>query len=92
MTKDNISEANRKDFNQVMEAFVRSEIASQNMKPTMWLSVISCTESAEMEELQEYARAMFYDTFDWDDLQTTSVGSTNKKLEDETQGRRVKKD
>lgn len=84
MSSENLSDANRNQLNQLMETFIRSEIASQNMQPTMWLSVIDCTEKAEMEDLQTYARAMFYDTFDWIDLQTTSVGSQKKDKEEES--------
>lgn len=45
----------------------------------MWLSVVDFADKAELEELQQYARAMFYDTFKWEDLETTGVGAKKEE-------------
>lgn len=72
MTDKNLSEENKKGVHRLMTEFVQSEFASQEITPTMWLSVIDTTEKCEIDDLNEYARAMFYQTFEWDTILTTS--------------------
>jgi len=81
MPAENISDINRKRLLTLMETFVRSDFASQEIQPTMWLSVIDFTAKVGLDELSDYSRAMFYDTFEWNDLETTSVNSAKAKAE-----------
>lgn len=56
-----------------METFIRSELASTEIQPTMWLSVIDFTQKLGLDELSDFSRAKFYDTFEWDNILTTSL-------------------
>lgn len=60
MTDKNLSEENKKGVHKLMTGFVQSDFASKEITPTMWLSVIDTTEKCELDDLNEYSRAMFY--------------------------------
>ena len=75
MSPENISDANKKFLLKLMETFVRSDLASQEIQPTMWLSVIDFTSKVGLDDLCDYSRAKFYETFEWNDLLTTSTSA-----------------
>lgn len=72
LTETSISKENKTKMLQLLYQFVRSELAIQEITPTMWLSVFDIAENAQFQELREFAHAMFYKTFDWESLFTAS--------------------
>ena len=81
MSPENISENNKKTILNLMETFVRSDIADREIQPTMWLSVIDFTSKSGLDDLCDYSRAKFYDTFEWNDLLTTSTNAVKKEAD-----------
>ena len=79
MTDKNISEQNMNGMKMLIDTFIRSELATREIKPTMWLSVIDFTSRVGMDELCDYSREIFYNTFQWEDLLTTSKTKKEKE-------------
>ena len=71
MSNQNFSDAYRNRLKKVIDTFVHSELAEREIQPAMWLSVIDFAQKLEMEDLNIYAKGMFYRGFDWDTLRTT---------------------
>ena len=80
---------------QLMEQYILSEYAREEIDPTTWLSVIDFTERIAMDHVSDYARDRFYDTFDWENLLTDAYQRRKEKEQqnsDDQQmgGRKVK--
>lgn len=86
MNDSSISSDNRKILNNLLKTFLHSEHAEREMKPTMWLSAFDFTNSLELDDLCEHCQAMFYDTFAWEDILTTTDKKRHPDGED-THGR-----
>ena len=70
MEKTNWSEENKTGMLALMDAFLRSDLANEEIDPTMWLSVIDFTARTGMDDLSDYARDRFYESFEWENLHT----------------------
>ena len=74
----------------MMELYLKSDKAAQDIQPTMWLSIIDITTKLERQDLTEFGRARFYETFEWDSLLTTSI-ETRKEQDETGKGRNVRR-
>jgi len=55
MSDKNLSDSNRQSLLRIVNTFIRSEKASSEIEPSMWLSVIDIAHKLGMEDLQIYA-------------------------------------
>lgn len=85
MTEKNMSEENRQKMFALFEVFLRSKKAEQELDGTMWLSVVDFSWKAGLSDLAEFAEEQFFESFDMEKLQTTSL--TKKASEDPGEGR-----
>ena len=63
----------------LLDTFIRSDLAASEIDASSWLSVIDMTSREGMDELSDYARAMFYDKFEWDELRTDNIAKKSSK-------------
>ena len=85
MSEKNISEQNMNGLKMLIDTFIRSDTATREIQPTMWLSVIDFTSRIGMDDLCDYSREIFYNRFQWEDLLTTS--GSKKENDKEGSGR-----
>jgi len=72
----------------LIDSFIRSEFARKEIKPNMWLSVIDFADRAGLETLRDHANDVFYESFEWQELQTDAWERKREREEnDEDDGR-----
>ena len=72
MEKTSWSEENKTGMFALMDAYLRSDLANEEIDPTMWLSVIDYTARTGMDDLSNYARDRFFESFEWENLHTNA--------------------
>ena len=80
------SEENKTGMFKLMDAYLRSELASEEIEPTMWLSVIDFTARTGKDDLSDYARDRFFESFEWENLHTDAYQKSKEQKSSSGEG------
>ena len=87
MNEEGLSESKRTTIANIFAMYIRSGQSNEVIPAQMWLSVVDLALKFDNDDLSTFAKAKFYEKFDWSLLQTPKPKENEK---DAAGGRKVK--